>query len=81
MKNNRTIRIIKGADRSRQSAEATNQAASPAPAVEAARPAAREVAGNVAAWVKEFRQRRRPDPRSAFASLFAEQATPLGSLS
>lgn len=72
MKTNRAIRIIKGADRSRQSAEATN----PAATAEVTRPSAREAAGNVAAWVKEFRQRRRPDPRRAFASLFAEQATP-----
>lgn len=78
MKTHRTIRIIKGAERSTnqpggvESSETTSKSL---------KPAAREAAGNVASWVKEFRQRRRPDARRAFASLFAEPATPLNSLS
>ena len=35
----------------------------------------REVAGNVAAWVKEFQQRSTHDPRRAFASLFVKPAS------
>jgi hypothetical protein len=35
----------------------------------------------VTAWVREFKQRRVTDPRQAFASLFAESAPPLRSLS
>ena len=37
----------------------------------------REAAGHVAAWVKEFQQRRQVDPKRAFASLFAESASPV----
>lgn len=33
---------------------------------------AREVAGNVSDWVREFRERRPADPRKAFARLFVE---------
>ena len=40
--------------------------------------ATREAAGNVAVWVKEFQQRRKPNPRLAFANLFA---APLNSMS
>jgi hypothetical protein len=78
MKTNRTIRIVKGAERSNTQQSA---AASPETASKSSKPTPREAAGNVAAWVKEFRQRRRPDARRAFASLFAEPATPLNSLS
>ena len=40
------------------------------------RQATREVAGNVAAWVREFKERSTPkDARRAFASLFAEPAS------
>jgi hypothetical protein len=77
MKTNRTIRIVKGAQRGNQSGEAKTAVTESANA----RPTTREVAGNVASWVKEFRQRRRPEPRRAFASLFAEPASPLNSLS
>jgi hypothetical protein len=76
MQSNRAIRIIKGAERGNQpSAEKT-----PATNGKVVGPAARESATGVASWVKEFRQRRRPDPRRAFAGLFADQATPLNSL-
>jgi hypothetical protein len=68
MKTNRTIRIVKGAARGQQSGD--NK--SPVAESTSVRPTTREVAGNVASWVKEFRQRRRPEPRRAFASLFAE---------
>lgn len=77
MKTNRTIRIVKGTQRGNQ------PGADKSPVTESAstRPTTREVAGNVASWVKEFRQRRRPEPRRAFASLFREPASPLNSLS
>lgn len=45
------------------------------------RDATREMAGSVSAWVKEFKERSRHDPRRAFAGLFAEPATTLNSLS
>lgn len=77
MKTNRTIRIVKR----RQNGDAASEAKSPSTESAKARPTTREVTGNVASWVKEFRQRRRPDPRRAFASLFAEPASPLNSLS
>ena len=78
MKTQRTIRIITGAARS---ANQPGVLESPETTGKSLKPAAREAAGNVASWVKEFRQRRRPDARRAFASLFAEPATPLNSLS
>ena len=77
MKTNRTIRIVKGTQRSNQAGETK----SPAPESTSVRQTTREVAGNVASWVKEFRQRRRPEPRRAFASLFAEPTSPLNSIS
>jgi hypothetical protein len=77
MKTNRTIRVVKGAERGSQ----TNVAKTSATASAASKPTTREVAGNVAAWVKEFRQRRHPDARRAFASLFGEPAAPLNSVS
>ncbi|HEX8919913.1 MAG TPA: hypothetical protein VF766_00455 [Pyrinomonadaceae bacterium] len=80
MKTNRTIRIIKGAAQ-RNSATQSGVAENPETGSKSLKPTTREAAGNVAAWVKEFRQRRRPDARRAFASLFAEPATPLNSLS
>ena len=78
MKTSRTIRIIKGAERSNNQSGVLE---SPETTSKSLKPAAREAAGNVASWVKEFRQRRRPDARRAFASLFAEPATPLNSIS
>ena len=77
MKTNRSIRIVKATAKGNQSGDAK----SPVAESTSLRPTTREVAGNVASWVKEFRQRRRPDARRAFASLFAEPATPLNSLS
>jgi hypothetical protein len=74
MKTSRTIRIVKGAGKSNQASTAESVSTAENKSV---RPAAREVAGNVASWVKEFRQRRRPEPRRAFASLFAEPANSL----
>jgi hypothetical protein len=41
---------------------------------------AREVAGNITAWVKEFKGRRPADPRQAFAKLFAETSPTLDPL-
>lgn len=77
MKTNRTIRIVKATERSNQADQAKSAVAGSA----STRPTTREVAGNVASWVKEFRQRSRPDARRAFASLFGEPAAPLNSLS
>jgi hypothetical protein len=37
----------------------------------------KDAAGHVAAWVKEFQQRRKADPKRAFASLFVESASPV----
>jgi hypothetical protein len=77
MNPNRTIRIIKGAERNNQ------QSAEKSPAVSneaKGQPARATAAAGVASWVKEFRQRRRPDPHRAFASLFGEQTAPLNSL-
>lgn len=71
MKTNRTIRIVKRTEQGNQAVEAK----SPVQESTSVRQTTREVAGNVASWVKEFRQRRRPEPRRAFASLFAEPAT------
>ena len=71
MKTNRTIRIVKKIERGNQSGDAKSAVAESA----GLRPTTREVAGNVASWVKEFRQRRRPEPRRAFASLFGEPAS------
>jgi hypothetical protein len=70
MKTDRTIRIVKATERNNQAGDAKSVVAENA----GTRPTTREVAGNVASWVKEFRQRRRPDARRAFASLFAEPA-------
>ena len=78
MKTSRTIRIVKGTERNNSQASG---AESPETASKSSKPTTREAAGNVAAWVKEFRQRRRPDARRAFASLFGEPAKPLNSLS
>lgn len=78
MKTNRTIRIIKGAERSNNQFGTVE---SPETTSKSLKPVAREAAGNVASWVKEFRQRRRPDARRAFASLFADSSTPLNTLS
>jgi hypothetical protein len=72
MKTNRTIRIIKGAERGSQPGGVV---VSPEQKNENRKPATRDVSLNVAAWVKEFRQRRHADPRRAFASLFNEPAT------
>lgn len=77
MKTDRTIRIVKAKERSHQAGDAKSVVAEKA----STRPTTREVAGNVASWVKEFRQRSRPDARRAFASLFGEPAAPLNSLS
>jgi hypothetical protein len=73
---NKTIRIIKSAER--RDSSVNNRSAAPA---EKQRQASGGVTSQVASWVKEFQQRRRPDPRRAFASLFADPASPLNSLS
>jgi len=74
MKSNKTIRIVKSAERKDS---LVNKSA----ATESTRPANNGVTSQVASWVKEFQQRRRPDPRRACASLFADPASPLNSLS
>jgi hypothetical protein len=72
----KTIRIIKSAERRSEAS------ANKSEATETARSASGGVTAQVATWVKEFQQRRRPDPRRAFASLFAADTTaPLNSLS
>lgn len=72
-----SIKIIKRDQRD----NATGTAKTGAQGSQSLRDATREMAGNVSAWVKEFQQRSKRDPRRAFASLFAEPASPLNSLS
>ena len=79
MKPIRTIRVIKKGEQMSRVEEAPKAAATSAG--DGLRQATRDVAGQVTSWVKEFQQRRRPDARRAFASLFADAATPLNSLS
>jgi hypothetical protein len=69
----KAIKIIKKGQR----AEATGTAKSAAPDSHSLRQTTREVAGNVAAWVKEFQQRRRPDPRQSFTNLFVQSSASL----
>lgn len=64
----KNIRIIKRSQRDAKS----KAAASHVPDSKNARRAARDLTGHVAAWIDEFHQRHTPDPRRAFASLFAE---------
>ncbi|HVF55557.1 MAG TPA: hypothetical protein VM934_05355 [Pyrinomonadaceae bacterium] len=74
MTNHKTpIRIIKRGQRQgeNRSAEAQQQDGA------AARQSVRDAAGNVASWVKEFKERRPVDPRKAFANLFGETAATL----
>ena len=77
MDHKKAIRVIKSGQRQiidgAAKAEGTER--------QSLRNATREVAGNVSAWVKEFQQRRQPNPRRAFASLFIEPASPLKSMS
>lgn len=70
MNTNKKIRVIKREQQSggRKAAETT------APNSENLRHTTREVAGQVAAWVKEIQERRPVDPRRAFARLFGEPA-------
>jgi hypothetical protein len=68
MKPNKTIRIIKSTER-RNELSAKKSAATAD-----TRPSNGSVTSQVTSWVKEFQQRRRPDPRRAFASLFAADA-------
>ena len=70
MKPDKPIKIIKRNERYRQSVEAGSQAANS----ESLSRGPRETGGQVAAWVKEFQHRRRPDARAAFASLFVQTA-------
>ena len=73
MSNKPPIRIIKHGQRqsAQGSTETREQGANDV------RQNAREMSGNVAAWVKEFKERRPIDPRQAFARLFAEPASSL----
>ncbi|MBV9958363.1 MAG: hypothetical protein JO360_08080 [Acidobacteria bacterium] len=66
----KAIKIIKKEERANVSATAK----SAAPESLSLRQTTREVAGNVASWVKEFQQRRRPDPRQSFTNLFVQPA-------
>jgi hypothetical protein len=69
----KAIRIIKRERQTGQGAVAEKGA----PNNTGLRHTTREAAGHVAAWVKEFQQRRKIDPKRAFASLFVESASPL----
>ena len=81
---NTNIRIIKRSQREatnttatggKQKAAAAAAAARPASNRDSARHATRDITGHVATWIKEFQQKHTPDPRRAFASLFADPAT------
>jgi hypothetical protein len=72
---NNTIKVIKREQRENKGGTAKTEAGDG----QSLRHATREVAGNVAAWVREFQQRRTPNPRRAFASLFIEPASSLNS--
>jgi hypothetical protein len=74
---NKTIRIIKSAERNAPPVNNKSEASDAG----SAKQAGGGVTSQVASWVKEFQQRRRPDARRAFASLFGDTATPLNSLS
>ena len=77
MNPNSSIRIIKSAQRMSTSKTIEPQVQPGA----SSRQRSRDVAGHVSAWVREFKQRRRQDPRRAFESLFVDSATPLNSFS
>ena len=81
MKANNNIRIIKSAERGGGGGGQTGNSKSPTPNAESLPKPSNSVTSQVTSWVKEFQQRRRPDPRRSFASLFADTATPLNSLS
>ena len=70
MKPDKPIKIVKRNERNGLSGTAR----SPSAKGESLRQTTREVGGQVAAWVKEFQNRRRPDARAAFASLFVQTA-------
>jgi hypothetical protein len=67
----KAIRIIKRDRRDIQGAVVEKSA----PNNTGLRQTTREAAGQVATWVKEFQQRRKIDPKRAFASLFVESAS------
>ena len=70
------IRVIKRNERNAKN-DAAAQKNRAADSQQTARQAARDFTGHVTTWIKEFQGRRTPDPRRAFASLFAEPATSL----
>jgi hypothetical protein len=77
MMNHKTpIRVIKHGRRQSDS----RLAEPPANESKNLRQNAREVAGNVAAWVREFKTQRPADPRQAFANLFVDAPSSLKSL-
>jgi hypothetical protein len=67
------IRIIKRTERNAKNEAAQKNRA--ADSQQTARQAARDFTGHVTTWIKEFQERRTPDPRRAFASLFVDPAT------
>ena len=70
MKPDKPIKIIKRNERYGQSIETGSRAANRESLSRVPKDAGRQVA----AWVKEFQHRRRPDARAAFASLFVQTA-------
>jgi hypothetical protein len=67
------IRIIKRSERDATTRAAESRAAETK--TKSARHATREITGQMTTWIKEFQQRHTPDPRRAFANLFADPAT------
>jgi hypothetical protein len=76
MNHKASIRIIKRGQRQCENRVAETGA----PDGSNLRHGAREVAGNITAWVKEFKGRRPVDPRRAFAKLFVETSPSLDPL-
>jgi hypothetical protein len=64
----KNIRIIKRSQRDAKSKAASNRV----PDNKTPRHTARDITGHVAGWIEEFHQLHTPDPRRAFANLFAE---------
>ncbi len=67
---NANIRIIKRTERDAARKAAESRAAE----LKNSRQTTRDITGHVNSWIKEFQQRHTPDPRRAFANLFANPA-------
>jgi hypothetical protein len=71
---NTNIRIIKRAQRDAKNTTTTAESRMPN-SENTRRATTRDITGHVTTWIKELQQRHTPDPRRAFANLFADAAT------